>query len=54
MKHVSNYESAFLLNKLESFVQFKVKTNQISQVNESAKNVQINRKLDGAYENISQ
>ena len=32
--------------------QFKVKTNQILQVTESAENVQIDRKLDGAYENI--
>ena len=34
--------------------QLKVKTNQILQVTESAENVQINRKLDGAYENISE
>ena len=33
--------------------QVKIKTNQILQVIESAENVKINRKLDGAYENIT-
>ena len=34
--------------------QLKVKTNQILQVTESAENVQINRKIEWAYENISE
>ena len=31
--------------------QAKMKTNQISQVSESAENVKINVQIDGAYEN---
>ena len=34
--------------------QVKMKVNQIFEVIESAENVKINRKTDGAYENISQ
>ena len=34
--------------------QAKIKVNQIFEVIESAENVKINRKLDGAYENITQ
>ena len=33
--------------------QAKMKTNQIQQVSESAENVKINVKIDGAYENIT-
>ena len=33
--------------------QVKMKVNQIFEVIESAENVKINRKLDGAYENIT-